>query len=1349
MKLYDLSSDVTTWDLLARFGREGTISYIEIFENRDGTRDGAARIRFTQPPVIKPFWNEQVMLRLADGRASMIRVEIEPRKREFQIMSPVNKTIWYPEQTAIRPYALRFGFMSDQDNMVIMQEIDRRLDISGHVEDQIDFRLNLLRRRITVRFPVQFTDPRPLQDIYTEMNAPAHGSKDRKEYHMFELPFDQIQCIRHYDLNDKEWALLISARNPPPFFRKLALSHYDHQDEALLWNERDNWIRSTDITYFKDDLRTQPVTIGKQHATVDIGKWKCYQFIFPRDAELLEKFAQIQRALQDWNIAVVADSTITLSKGSQPEVWKLMTPSNDSGLSSPHWSLPFDVMYQLEVCISQGVFNEHSIGLNFLDQLSDLCHKDNEKARGILEYAAERESCMYNPLLLLEDSDALLYTSHKAIPGYCVYTRKATITPTSVHFTTPTVEISNRVIRRFANHSDRFLRVQFTDEKSDGPLNSCQGKKINDEVFLRIFRTLKNGIRVGNRQYDFLAFGNSQLREHGAYFFSSTSELTCDHIREWMGDFSSIKVPAKYAARLGQCFSTTRAIHCVRPTIIPLEDIERNGHCFTDGVGKVSSFMAEMIARELQSPADLHAPSAFQFRMGGCKGMLVTWPDVKGNDIWIRRSQQKFTARYDGLEVIRCSRFSTATLNRQTVTILSALGVADEVFNAMLTEQLSGYNLAMDNKTLMLALLCKYVDDNQTTTVIAAMVLDGFMSTKEPFVMSLLQLWRSWSIKLLKEKAKIIVENGAFVLGVVDESNTLKGHHDTAKDKREQDIKDDLPQIFLQISDREDKNISKIITGICVVGRNPSLHLGDIRVVNAVDSKALHHLKDVVVFSQDGDRDVPGMCSGGDLDGDDFFVLWEPSLIPPIWNAEPMNYTAPTPDVLEREVQITDIIKFFVTYMKNDALPTIAHAHLALSDYMDRGVEDDRCLRLADLHSKAVDYVKTGVPAIMEKKLRPHQWPHFMEKKFKPKDAQYKSTKILGQLYDKVENVKFCPQYEQPSDRRILDAYPKNEGMLRQARELKSKYDIAILRIMAQHEIPTEFEVWTTFMLVKPRNRSDYKFQEDIGHVTSALKAQFRNLVLECVGDRSHAALAPFVAAMYRVTYEEMQIALEECHSTKIVGGIELPKRKMEPKTMPLMSFPWLFHEVLGAIASGSQDRDDLAAMTMNSLTLPLRQRQVTATHDDSVVFVKTGDGELIHRGEKLDLFHSDDIDLDGDPVERYHKPMPDSDSEQAIDSETTSNAKSSSLTNLSNLQLLNMEFKGILDKQERVFEMPDEEPTPVVEIERTPPASERHEEDLVRAGDDTGEESVEEIVTIGDISAASERLAMLLQKGV
>ena len=43
----------------------------------------------------------------------------------------------------------------------------------------------------------------------------------------------------------------------------------------------------------------------------------------------------------------------------------------------------------------------------------------------------------------------------------------------------------------------------------------------------------------------FSLFGNSQFREHGAYFFAPLPNLTAANIRAWMGHFNDIRNVAK------------------------------------------------------------------------------------------------------------------------------------------------------------------------------------------------------------------------------------------------------------------------------------------------------------------------------------------------------------------------------------------------------------------------------------------------------------------------------------------------------------------------------------------------------------------------------------------------------------------------------------------------------------------------------------------------------------------------------------------------------------------------------------------------------------------------------------
>ena len=277
----------------------------------------------------------------------------------------------------------------------------------------------------------------------------------------------------------------------------------------------------------------------------------------------------------------------------------------------------------------------------------------------------------------------------------------------------------------------------------------------------------------------------------------------------------------------------------------------------------------------------------------------------------------------------------------------------------------------------------------------------------------------------------------------------------------------------------------------------------------------------------------------------------------------------------------------------------------------------------------AVDYVKTGVPARMPPELRPRKWPHFMEKDHKPKEQQYVSKKVLGKLYDQVERVDFVPEFAAPFDTRILEAYKLEEQILLDAQEVKEQYDAAMRRILAQHNINTEFEVWTTFVLHHANEKNDYKFHEEMGEVSTALKDRFRNVCYEKAGGKEFEIMAPFVAAMYKVTRDEMAQALKECREVKFVGGQEQRVRSMSAKTMPMMSFPWLFQGILGKIANGelqTQPGDvvdaSLAIHGVSKKVTPKRNRIGLGLLGEEDT-LETAEG-VTHRGDVLELFQHD-----------------------------------------------------------------------------------------------------------------------------
>src|SRR5262249_932062 len=155
-------------------------------------------------------------------------------------------------------------------------------------------------------------------------------------------------------------------------------------------------------------------------------------------------------------------------------VWKFLDISEEvSSLKSMQVMgqdikhLSFPVRYQLEVCLSHGYLNEHNLSEEFLRRLAGL--KDDLSV-GLLERVADLKCRIFDPMTVFEIPTARS-SALRCLPEYCYLSRSVTVTPTTLYFSSPAVELSNRVIRKFSEYQDRFLRVKFSDEQNNGRIN--------------------------------------------------------------------------------------------------------------------------------------------------------------------------------------------------------------------------------------------------------------------------------------------------------------------------------------------------------------------------------------------------------------------------------------------------------------------------------------------------------------------------------------------------------------------------------------------------------------------------------------------------------------------------------------------------------------------------------------------------------------------------------------------------------------------------------------------------------------------------------------------------------------
>jgi hypothetical protein len=618
--------------------------------------------------------------------------------------------------------------------------------------------------------------------------------------------------------------------------------------------------------------------------------------------------------------------------------------------------LDFETQYKLHTMLSE-TWSATSLRLDeeFLDLAS-------ECTRNLLEVFAKRifRKRFINPLACLLACKAEIDQKACESPvdslqdGMSV--KLVTWTPSRLIHHSPTVFLSNRVLRQFS--ADNFIRVHFRDEdlsKLSIVRNNASIDKLLEDGVRSI---LEDGIVIGQRKFEFLAMSSSQLRNHGCWFVDV--RLSAGTVRSWLGKFDEIKNVAKYVARLGQSFSASRpTLEISEFNFVP--DWERNGYCFSDGCGMISTNLASELATRLDLS---EIPSAFQIRYAGFKGVVAVCPTSEG--LTLRPSMKKFESSNRSLDILNVAQAIPCFLNRQVIMILSALGVPNSSFEYL---QLAHLKFLAESFNSFGKLFLKHCNLSN-------------LDSSDPFMKSLITAQYRQQLSELLTKSRISVPKGRILMGVVDESGTLAEN-----------------ECFCQIRDEQ---LTQVIDASVVIAKNPCMHPGDVRVLKAVRSDLLENFShNVIVFSRHGNRPVPNMCSGSDLDGDLYFVSWDQSLVPPQVD-EPMMYEGLAATVKSTAITAEDLKSFMLFFIKNDQLGSIANTHVAFADQFSAGVRDPACVSLAKLFSLAVDFPKTGFVARIPKQVRVTKYPDFMQKPDKP---SYSSHCVIGRLFREVKAV--------------------------------------------------------------------------------------------------------------------------------------------------------------------------------------------------------------------------------------------------------------------------------------------------------------------------------------------------------
>jgi RNA dependent RNA polymerase len=166
--------------------------------------------------------------------------------------------------------------------------------------------------------------------------------------------------------------------------------------------------------------------------------------------------------------------------------------------------------------------------------------------------------------------------------------------------------------------------------------------------------------------------------------------------------------------------------------------------------------------------------------------------------------------------------------------------------------------------------------DHEQRTRLMNVLKCGLEVGKDPFLFACSLAIRSHQLLGLRKKARIFVNDGAVLMGGLDVTKLL-------------------PEgcVFVQVRKSRRDNLNpdtsiseqfEPIVGPVMVTKHPVMHPGDVRMLLAVDIPELRNHKNVILFSQLGDRPEADKMGGSDLDGDEFAVTWDSRLFLGEWN---------------------------------------------------------------------------------------------------------------------------------------------------------------------------------------------------------------------------------------------------------------------------------------------------------------------------------------------------------------------------------------------------------------------------------------------------------------------------------
>ncbi|KAK5708554.1 hypothetical protein LTR17_020587 [Elasticomyces elasticus] len=320
----------------------------------------------------------------------------------------------------------------------------------------------------------------------------------------------------------------------------------------------------------------------------------------------------------------------------------------------------------------------------------------------------------------------------------------------------------------------------------------------------------------------------------------------------------------------------------------------------TDGCGEVSLEVMQEVQQKFQLT---YLPSVFQARICHSKGLWYYMPDSPpGRWIRIRDSQRKLVrVNLDGDKEWRTLNINGYSLPAKTsilypgfIPILRDRGVPSEAITELAKQQINlegdEFLNALEDPPELHRWIFSQKDMMGTRRTkggipelaefpiatderIELMLESGFEPTKSAYLKKQVLDAAEHVFNSKAKRFKVRLSKSTSLLGVPDMTGTLKPG-----------------EVHIMLSqplkDKVSGEIWSSLHGLDIlIARNASLRNADIQKIRCVYKPELAHLRDVVVFSIHGPRPLASKLSGGDYDGDTFWICWEPTLVEPFKNA--------------------------------------------------------------------------------------------------------------------------------------------------------------------------------------------------------------------------------------------------------------------------------------------------------------------------------------------------------------------------------------------------------------------------------------------------------------------------------